>query len=81
VKRTQFSLLKYSDIISLNSSNPGLGKGGSSTYSVFDWRGGKNCKHFWVKYLYQPDTKSLVKSTDQPIQVTENGMVPGVKKN
>jgi hypothetical protein len=41
--RTNASLMRYSDIQALNSSNPGLGKGGSDTYSVFDFRGGSHC--------------------------------------
>lgn len=64
--RTNVSLMRYSDIQSLNSSNPGLGKGGSNSYSVFDFRGGSNCKHRWIKYKYDTETKNLVKAPDQP---------------
>ena len=76
VTRTNASLMRKQDIEALNSSNPGLGKGGSDTYSVFNWRGGANCKHKWVKYFYNQDTMNLVKSPEQPTQVEVNGKVP-----
>ncbi len=82
VKRTRASLMRFEDIVALNSSNPGLGKGGSNSYSIFDYRGGVNCKHMWIKYLYQVDTKNLVKSPTQPNQpIGPNGGVPGIKTN
>ena len=76
VTRTNASLMRKQDIEVLNSSNPGFGKGGSDTYSVFNWRGGPNCHHRWVKYYYNSDTMNLVKSPDQPIQTEVNGKVP-----
>lgn len=78
VSRTNNSLMRYEDIVRLNSQNPGLGKGGSNTYSVFEWRGGANCKHIWVKYKYDTTTQSLVQapSTDQPRNIQVDGMVP-----
>lgn len=78
VSRTNAALMRYEDIVRLNSQNPGLGKGGSDSYSVFEWRGGANCRHIWVKYLYDPDTKNLVKApeTEQPRNVQVNGKVP-----
>lgn len=82
VKRTGASMMRFEDIVRLNSSNPGLGKGGSDSYSIFDYRGGVNCKHIWVKYLYQVDTKNLVKAPKQPNQPKgPNGGVPGIKTN
>ena len=70
VKRTELSLMRMQDIEKLNSRNPGHGKGGTNSYSVFDWRGGVNCQHIWVKYFFNPDTKNLVKapSNQQPTQ-------------
>ena len=78
VSRTNAALMRYEDIVRLNSTNPGLGKGGSDTYSVFDWRGGANCKHIWVKYKYDTDSKNLVKApfNEQPRNVQVSGMVP-----
>jgi hypothetical protein len=78
VSRTNNSLMRYEDIVRLNSQNPGLGKGGSDSYSVFEWRGGANCKHIWVKYKYDTVEQKLVPApiTDQPRNVQVNGMVP-----
>jgi hypothetical protein len=78
VARTNASLMRYEDIVRLNSENPGLGKGGSNSYSVFEWRGGANCKHIWAKYKYDTESKNLVKapSTEQPRNVQVSGMVP-----
>jgi hypothetical protein len=79
VKRTQLAMMPMESITSLNSSNQGFGIGGSNSYSVFNWRGGVNCKHFWVKYLYQTDTKNIVKDTQQPDQ-QDKGNVPNYNK-
>jgi hypothetical protein len=76
VNRTNLSLMRREDIELLNTQNPGLGKGGSDTYSVFNWRGGANCKHKWVKYYYDEETMNLVKAPDQPTQTEVNGKVP-----
>jgi hypothetical protein len=68
VGRTKLSLMRFEDIVALNSAQPGMGKGGSDSYSVFNYRGGSNCKHIWVKYLFDPQTFNLVKAPvgDQP---------------
>jgi hypothetical protein len=79
VRRTDLALMPMESIVALNSSNPGFGIGGSDSYSVFNWRGGVNCKHFWVKYLYQVDTKNIVKDTKQPDQ-QDKGKVPNYNK-
>jgi len=78
VSRTNLSLMRQEDITRLNSSNPGLGKGGSDTYSVLNWRGGANCKHIWAKYRFNTKTMKLVKApiSEQPKNVQVNGMVP-----
>lgn len=74
--RTTARLFTRTDIELLNNQNPGLGKGGSNTYSVFNWRGGANCKHKWVKYLYNEETRRLDLDFEQPVQITVNGKVP-----
>ena len=70
VQRSQLSLLTKDSIERLNDANPGFGIRGAATYSVFNWRGGVNCKHVWVKYFFQPSTNSLVKAPNnqQPRQ-------------
>ena len=76
VNRTNLSLMRREDIEKLNTQNPGFGKGGSDSYSVFNWRGGANCVHKWVKYYYDEETMNLVLAPDQPQQTIVNGKVP-----
>ena len=70
-RRTNTSLMRYVDILKLNGSNKGFGQGGSNIYSVFRFRGGVNCKHRWVKYIFNKKTKSLVEAprSEQPRQI------------
>jgi hypothetical protein len=78
VSRTNSSLMRKEDIERLNSSNPGFGKGGSNTYSVFNWRGGVNCRHIWVKYKYDTQSMNLVKAPldQQPSNIQVDNRVP-----
>ena len=75
------SMMRYRDILRLNGSNPGFGSGGSNSYSIFLYRGGSNCKHFWVKYYYDTDSQQLVKAPfgDQPLQIHKGDMPPPKK--
>lgn len=75
VRRSSLSMLTKDSIERLNNANPGFGIRGANTYSVFNWRGGVNCKHVWVRYLFQPSTNNLVEDTKQP-QQTGAGRVP-----
>jgi len=70
-RRTNTSLMRYVDILKLNGSNKGFGQGGSNVYSVFRFRGGVNCKHIWVKYVFNKKTKELVEAPrdQQPRQI------------
>jgi len=79
--RTKASAMRYQDILRLNGSNPGFGSGGSNSYSVFLYRGGSNCKHFWVKYYYDTESQMLVQAppTDQPTQIHKGDMPPPKK--
>jgi hypothetical protein len=78
-KRSNISMLTYESVVKLNGSNPGQGPLGTDNYSIFDWRGGKNCVHKWIKYYYDTETKNLVKApiNQQPTQKTNSkGGVP-----
>lgn len=81
VTRSNLSMLPFNSITQLNSSNPGQGPRGSNTYSIFDWRGGAHCKHYWVKYYFDTETNNLVKAPNnqQPTQVGK-GNVPNLPK-
>ena len=43
------------DIVAMGKKpvNPGFGKGGSETYSVWLWKGGARCNHKWFRKTYQ----------------------------
>jgi hypothetical protein len=72
-ERTQLAAMRYHDILRLNGSNPGFGAGGTNSYSIFLYRGGVNCRHVWVKYLYDEDEMKLIgKSPSQPRQPDRN---------
>ena len=45
----------------LSSINPGMGPDGRNRYSVFRWKGGVNCRHFWSRLLlYKPEGSNRV---------------------
>ena len=66
--------LTMEDIVSLNDKNPRFAKKGQTSYSVFNWRGGKFCTHRWVKYTYDIEKKTLKKSLIQPRQEPVGGV-------
>tara|TARA_R110002020_G_scaffold83616_3_gene207798 strand:- start:12 stop:575 length:564 start_codon:yes stop_codon:yes gene_type:complete len=76
VRRTRLSLMRYVDILKLNGANKGMGLNGANVYSVFKWRGGVNCKHIWVKYVYDIEAKKLVVApkSEQPKQTGKGGV-------
>lgn len=49
--------------------NPGFGKGGSDTYSVWLWKGGSRCQHRWLRKTYV--RKDGAKSLGDAITTTE----------
>lgn len=56
------------DIDGLNDASGKADRAGGKPYSVFNWRGGNNCKHIWVRYLYNPITGDFLNSPVQPLQ-------------
>ena len=39
------------EIARMNRFNPGFGVGGAGSYSVFKYKGGPNCRHFWEELI------------------------------
>ena len=76
-KRTSVALMRYRDILKLNGRQKGMGLKGANVYNVFQWRGGVNCRHIWVKYYYNSESKRLIEAprSDQPRQLGK-GSVP-----
>ena len=51
------------DITRMNRFNPGFGIGGSASYSVFEYKGGPNCQHFWEELLqYKENGRNVLVS-------------------
>ena len=51
------------DITRMNSFNPGFGARGSRSYSVFEYKGGPNCNHYWEEMVkFNNGTKDVLVS-------------------
>jgi len=75
VARTKLSAFRFEDIFKI-TPNKGLGLGGSDSYSVFKYRGGSNCKHYWRKYKYDTQERKLVQAPidQQPVQINKGSV-------
>lgn len=55
------------------SVNAGFGKGGSSTYSIWLYKGGARCKHFWMRKTYLAKGEGITPDVGNPnAEVTVN---------
>lgn len=43
---------RMEDILDAENSNPGFGEGGSDTYSIWLYKGGPWCQHYWMRQTY-----------------------------
>ena len=60
------------DIVRMDGLNKQFAKKGQSTYSIFKYKGGKNCKHYWEKLkVFKDDTGRKVVIVAQPTKKTE----------
>ena len=60
--RTMMSLNRYysrEEVTMLNNLNTEFGPGGSQNYSIFMYKGGANCQHFWRKYSVKREGSRL----------------------
>jgi hypothetical protein len=60
--RTMMSLNRYysrEEVTLLNNLNTEFGPGGNSNYSIFMYKGGSNCQHFWRKYSVKREGSRL----------------------
>jgi len=64
-------IYRKEDIIAMGSKavNPGWGKGGASTYSIWKWKGGGLCKHKWFRIILVQEGKNP-KNSDKVISST-----------
>ena len=89
--RSLIALNRMYDISVINQMsrfNPGMGPGGSNSYSVFQYKGGVNCQHYWeaiAKYTNaggQEVLLSLGPATDEIAQIDDiNGGTNAGKSN
>lgn len=57
------------DIFEMNTWSGKANRAGNRPYNVFEWRGGNNCKHQWVRFAYDTTSKKLLTRTKiQPAQ-------------
>ena len=65
-------IYRKEDIINMGSKavNPGWGKGGASTYSIWKWKGGGLCKHKWFRIILVQEGKKP-KNADKIISSAE----------
>ena len=54
----------------LSRVNPGMGPGGRNSYSVFEYKGGVNCRHYWSQaLLFKPEgSRRVVMLNEGPAQ-------------
>ena len=51
------------DITRMNRLNPGFGPGGSNSYSIFEYKGGPNCQHYWEELVqFQDGSRNVLVS-------------------
>ena len=49
------------DITRMNRFNPGFGASGTASYSVFEYKGGPNCRHYWEELVqFNNGTKNVL---------------------
>jgi hypothetical protein len=65
-------IYRKEDIIAMGrrAVNPGWGKGGANTYSIWKYKGGANCYHKWFRVILVQKGKRP-KNSDQVISSTE----------
>lgn len=60
--------ISRAEIEALNNAPGKADRAGGKPYSVFNWRGGNNCRHIWVRYWFNPITNDVMESPVQPAQ-------------
>jgi hypothetical protein len=52
IKMTSAGLSYRKEDLIMSNANPGFGAGGASSYNIFLYKGGVNCKHFFSRKIY-----------------------------
>ena len=70
-------IYRKEDIIAMGKRsdiNPGWGKNGANKYSIWEFKGGGSCRHFWMRKTYmstKPGVKADVKNPKAEVSVNE----------
>ena len=61
-------MYRLEDIEAMQSKpvNAGFGKGGAATYDILLYKGGPNCKHFWMRKTYLARAKGVKPDPKNP---------------
>ena len=59
--------------------NEGFGKGGSDSYNPFLFKGGVNCKHFWMRKIYMRKNNRKISVNDAKRMI--NDLDPSQRKD
>ena len=59
-------IYRKEDILQLTKKavNPGWGPRGAATYSIWLWKGGGNCYHYWERQIYRTSLRNARKDID-----------------
>ena len=79
-------IYRKEDIIRMSgqSVNPGFGIDGANTYSIWLWKGGGNCYHYWERQIYRTslrNAKADIKSSQIIDEVKAKSEGFTVKRN
>jgi len=61
--KTLNKIYSREEITRMNRLNPGFGPGGSNSYSIFEYKGGPNCQHYWEELVqFQDGSRNVLVS-------------------
>lgn len=64
---------RRNEINALNEANPTMNHTGESNYSVFNWKGGPNCRHYWEQLMMFKSDGRTVFVSNGPVQNSPAG--------
>ena len=71
-------LYRYEDLDKEASNNAGFGIDGADSYNLFLYKGGVNCKHWWMRKIYYKKTETFVSVNDAKRIIKQ--LLPSMRK-
>jgi hypothetical protein len=71
-------LYRYEDLDKEASNNAGFGIKGADSYNLFYYKGGVNCKHWWMRKIYYKKTETFVSVNDAKRIIKQ--LLPSMRK-